>query len=110
MYQPRMIVSISNAQDVARSAGHWKRKLRTRKGANVEARGSKLKPPWRRGRPRTAGNQPAVFSSFLFSRRDDSAGRDRRVNPVRACSTDCFWDGSAARHQAEVLEKIDLTG
>ena len=30
-YQPRISVSISNAQDVARSAGHWKRKLRTRK-------------------------------------------------------------------------------
>src|SRR3990167_7338235 len=99
MYQPRMIVSIANAQEVVRSAGHWKRKLRTRKGAKVEARGSKLKPPWRWGTPRTAGNTPAIFSSFLFSRRDDSPGRDRRVNPVRACSTDCFWDGSAARHQ-----------
>src|SRR5260221_3389288 len=32
MYQPRISASISNAQDVARSAGHWKRKLRTAKG------------------------------------------------------------------------------
>src|SRR5215475_10436102 len=34
-YQPRMTVSISNAHDVRRSAGHWKRKLRTRKEAKV---------------------------------------------------------------------------
>lgn len=26
--QPRISVSISNAQEVARSEGHWKRKLR----------------------------------------------------------------------------------
>ena len=25
MYQPRISVSISNAHDVSRSAGHWKR-------------------------------------------------------------------------------------
>src|SRR5262245_33285209 len=35
-YQPRMIDSISKAQEVTRSAGHWKRKLRTRKGASAE--------------------------------------------------------------------------
>ena len=34
-YQPRISVSISKAQDVRRSAGHWKRKLRTRSGAKV---------------------------------------------------------------------------
>ena len=34
-YQPRIRVSISKAQDVARSAGHWKRKLRWRKGARM---------------------------------------------------------------------------
>ena len=28
-YQPRISTSISKAQDVARSAGHWKRKLHT---------------------------------------------------------------------------------
>src|SRR5262245_11510946 len=33
-YQPRISVSISNAHDVSRSAGHWNRKLRTRNGAN----------------------------------------------------------------------------
>src|SRR3954470_6394914 len=32
MYQPRISASISNAHEVARSAGHWKRKLRTWKG------------------------------------------------------------------------------
>src|SRR5688500_8564037 len=31
-YQPRISASISKAHDVARSAGHWKRKLRTAKG------------------------------------------------------------------------------
>ena len=36
-YQPRMTVSISNASDVRRSAGHWKRKLRTRNAAGVRA-------------------------------------------------------------------------
>src|SRR5262245_34693993 len=40
-YQPRIRVSISNAHDVSRSAGHWKRKLRLRNGANV-ARDMKL--------------------------------------------------------------------
>src|SRR3954466_2631649 len=34
-YQPRISASISKAHDVARSAGHWKRKLRVRKGANA---------------------------------------------------------------------------
>ena len=34
-YQPRISVSISNAQEVSRSAGHWNRKLRIRKGASV---------------------------------------------------------------------------
>ena len=33
--QPRISVSISNAQEVSRSAGHWNRKLRIRKGASV---------------------------------------------------------------------------
>ncbi len=32
MYQPRISASISKAHEVARSAGHWKRKLRTAKG------------------------------------------------------------------------------
>jgi len=32
-YQPRISVSISNAHCVRRSAGHWKRKLRTRNAA-----------------------------------------------------------------------------
>ncbi len=34
-YQPRISASISNEIDAARSAGHWKRKLRTRKGARA---------------------------------------------------------------------------
>ena len=38
MYQPRMSVSISCAQEVSKSAGHWKRKLRTLKGARNERR------------------------------------------------------------------------
>src|SRR5690349_59923 len=37
-YQPRISVSISNAQEVARSAGHWNRKARILKGAKVEGR------------------------------------------------------------------------
>src|SRR5205809_126809 len=37
-YQPRISASISNASDVARSAGHWKRKLATRKGAKAGLR------------------------------------------------------------------------
>src|ERR1041384_7013620 len=35
MYQPRISASISKPIDVARSAGHWKRKLRTAKGARA---------------------------------------------------------------------------
>src|SRR5712692_4347408 len=38
-YQPRINVSISNAHDARRSAGHWKRKLRTRKAASIIGRG-----------------------------------------------------------------------
>src|SRR5438132_13620820 len=45
-YQPRISASISNASDVAKSAGHWKRKLATRKGARAGLRG--------RGRLRSA--------------------------------------------------------
>jgi hypothetical protein len=32
-----MSVSISNAQEVRRSAGHWKRKLRMRNAARIKA-------------------------------------------------------------------------
>ena len=38
MYQPRISVSISLPQEVSRSAGYWKRKLRTRNGASSEDR------------------------------------------------------------------------
>ncbi len=49
-YQPRMIVSISNAHEVARSAGHWKRKLRTANGDEIE----------KRDRPSTGGSPARV--------------------------------------------------
>src|SRR3990172_7371769 len=42
-YQPRISVSISKAHEVARSAGHWKRKLRSRNGASAEMRELALK-------------------------------------------------------------------
>src|SRR3989441_9205990 len=41
-YQPRISASISNASDVARSAGHWQRKLATRNGARAGLRGAPL--------------------------------------------------------------------
>src|SRR5262249_26278540 len=37
-YQPRMMVSISNAHEVSRSAGHWKRKHRVANGASMAKR------------------------------------------------------------------------
>jgi hypothetical protein len=37
-YHERMTVSISKAREVRRSAGHWNRKLRTRKGARIKGR------------------------------------------------------------------------
>src|SRR5207248_9320862 len=37
-YQLRISVSISNAHDVSRSAGHWKRKLLMRKAASITGR------------------------------------------------------------------------
>src|SRR5713226_6081768 len=46
-YQPRMIVSISNAHDVTRSAGHWKRKLLTRNAARITG-GSEEGERWTR--------------------------------------------------------------
>src|SRR2546425_4811992 len=39
-YQPRISASISKASDVARSAGHWKRKLATRNGARAGLSGA----------------------------------------------------------------------
>ena len=45
MYQPRISVSVSKPTDVARSAGHWKRKLRTWKGARAEARAASISVP-----------------------------------------------------------------
>ena len=45
MYQPRMSASISKAQEVERSEGHCKRKLRTRNGASTEGRSGAVKPP-----------------------------------------------------------------
>src|SRR5215471_8738485 len=36
--QPRITPSISKAQEASRSAGHWKRKLRTSNGASTETR------------------------------------------------------------------------
>src|ERR1700754_3098990 len=52
-YQPRISVSISNAHEVSRSAGHWKRELRNRNGPSAEGppnsliqcRGSSRSPP-----------------------------------------------------------------
>src|SRR5436190_19749123 len=46
-YQPRMMVSISKAHDVTRSAGHWKRKLRTRNAAKITG-GSDGRERWTR--------------------------------------------------------------
>src|SRR5690349_17616064 len=43
-YQPRISASISNAQEVARSAGHWKRKLRTANGASIAPRAYRSSP------------------------------------------------------------------
>src|SRR5688572_17051475 len=55
-YQPRISASISKAHDVARSAGHWKRKLRTANGARAAARpaggGDVIGPDATRPRPR----------------------------------------------------------
>src|SRR5262245_52797744 len=43
-YQPRTSVSISNAHEVRRSAGIWKRKLRTRKAAGITNGSARRKP------------------------------------------------------------------
>src|SRR5262245_61452359 len=42
-YQPRISVSISKAQEVSRSAGHCRRKARTRKGAKADGPSRGLK-------------------------------------------------------------------
>src|SRR6185503_8422110 len=42
-YQPRISASISNAHEVSRSAGHWKRKLRTEKGDAICENHSRMK-------------------------------------------------------------------
>src|SRR5581483_8601874 len=66
-YQPRISVSISKAQEVARSAGHWKRKPRTRKGAKAGGPGGRLKPrctvrwPRQCGCPRGGGRSWALL-------------------------------------------------
>src|SRR5262245_57167796 len=56
-YQPRISVSISNAHDVNKSAGHWNRKLRTRKGANAGGLRLALTAPAQAG---TSASRPAL--------------------------------------------------
>jgi hypothetical protein len=67
-YQPRIRVSISKAQDVARSAGHWKRKLRTRNGPNAPKRRTALKMryrEWRNSEDEPGGPFPNNFLQKL---------------------------------------------
>src|SRR5213596_494110 len=54
-YQPRISASISKASDVARSAGHWKRKLRMRKGARAGLRAASIYVSGARGRAVSPG-------------------------------------------------------
>src|SRR5580658_3600915 len=72
MYQPRITFSISKPQEVSRSAGHWKRKLRTRNGASSARAAIAVTPSgtrngrWRAGRagrglrPRDGDASPAA--------------------------------------------------
>src|SRR5262245_32911348 len=85
-YQLRMSVSISNAHDVRRSAGHWKRKLRTRNAASIVDRGS-----WRYLRDLIALNRRFVELEPEPGplRRDQLALLDSRHLPEDACRS---WD------------------
>src|SRR3990172_4575895 len=71
-YQPRMTVSISNAHEVKRSAGHWKRKLLTRKGASVRD-GRGVVTAW----ARIAGGRAPPPSWRLRLRAEATDDRDR---------------------------------
>ena len=79
MYQPRISASISNAHDVARSAGHWKRKLRTEKGepsariAGDERRG--VYAAGARARAARAGRGRGPDRRRGRARRDGSSGK-----------------------------------
>ena len=61
-YQPRMSVSISKAQEVSRSEGHWIRKLRTRNGARTEGPYRSVKP--RHGSP--SSSRPPFAARHVF--------------------------------------------
>jgi hypothetical protein len=85
-YQPRISVSISKAPDVRRSAGHGKRKLRTRSGAKVNDRSVRVIAP----RAWDAGSRSA---------RQARSGLAVRVSLRRMCAiwVGMGWPGILAR-------------
>src|SRR5262245_4756496 len=98
-YQPRISVSISNAQEASRSAGHWKRKLRIRNGENIACRRcgsapchcfSSLEVPVRSSISNAAAGscRPPAVSLFSASapRRDTAIAHAPRAFPMLRCS------------------------
>ena len=85
MYQPRISSSISIAQDVSRSAGHWKRKLRTSNGISKGERAMRVLNIRRRSRRRYRNGiayiRPPLVHSALGPR---SSFRELALPTVRS--------------------------
>src|SRR5439155_13850765 len=85
-YQLRINVSISNAHDVRRSAGHWKRKLRTRKAASIIGRGP------------DSYLHDLIALHRLFIELEPEAGAVRRHELTLLDPRHCREDASRSRH------------
>ena len=95
-YQPRISVSISKAQEVSRSAGHWRRKLRFRKSASAESPTCRLKLCAQRQGCRAAWRFPllrrdrnclacrlACVTAAVLGRRERDCAKNEAIGPAR---------------------------
>src|SRR5258706_13499676 len=112
-YQPRISASISNAQDVARSAGHWKRKLRTAKGDAIcdNHIGMKDEEYMRRAlelakRAQDEGEVP-IGALVVFQEKIIGEGWNR---PIAASNPTAHAEIQAIRSDAAKTGKYRITG
>src|SRR5665213_1957428 len=91
-YQPRITFSISKPQEVSRSAGYWKRKLRTWNGASSETEATALIPFRIRDvscRPRRAGRKDHTRDGDTSHRYGDTSPIANNVPPLPGRPADC---------------------
>src|SRR2546423_13246066 len=101
-YQPRMIASISTAHDMRRSAGHWKRKLRTWKAARVTGtpRDVRVRRWTRREVRYNICGMRIVFPDGAGCVQDPAD-----LEPLRKLGPVDFYDGVPA-DRAELIERL----